>query len=92
MPRGNHRNQRKIYRFEPDRKRAPMGMQLAELGVLPKATTENLERLLKGIQRPGEGVTRRTFPDGSSEPEGPYRHRLMQAIMRREKQLAQGQD
>lgn len=69
-----------------------MDMPLADLGVLPRATTENLERLLKSIQKPGEGVTRRTFPDGSSEPEGAYRHRLMQAIMRREKQFAQGQD
>lgn len=64
-----------------ERTRSPLNVRLRPEW-LHDSATPNLERLARGI---GIALVR-----GGDEAEGPWRHRLIHAIMRREAELARG--
>ena len=74
-----------------ERAKSPMNKRLSQATLLA-CPIEALLRLLRFISRPEDSIQQRTYPDGSSEPEGAFKVRVIQTILRREKQLSQGQD
>lgn len=68
-------------RPQRERARSPLTVRLRPEW-LHDSTTSNLERLARGI---GIALVR-----GDNEAEGPWRHRVIRAIMRREAELARG--